>query len=471
MKYRAPLGKYMDKVAAASLDETKPCPGGTYGSALGLKLALCSGDCVEGYYCPPGSTNNKTKQCGIEAANLGAGPGDAAVYCPPKSATPLPVTPGYYSIPVTSDPFSALTRTGQTTCPVGYYCKNGIQTRCGEGKPLPSRWYCPTTGMSEPTAMYPGFYGAASVGVPKNETLTLANECEAGYFCANGRKDECGGHGLYCPAKVSSPLPVRSGFYSTGGVGGSDSVNTKNGEAECPAGSYCKGGERFNCPAGSYGDVTQLSVPECRGLCNEGYFCRLGSTTPIANKCGAGKTNKSSVFCPEGSTSPQTVSKGHYSVPEVTCCKVCGDDSASCGDSCVPKTSPCTKPTGCACSKAEVAVEADWFCDGYSLSLGDDKWDPKQCNEKLDGKWVDDKGDSKPAIGYCVAGPANNFCIATCRHRCGFHDTGGDGSGTATGQSTCGPGYYCVQGLKHECGDISKYCPAGKKRNREENPP
>jgi hypothetical protein len=103
--------------------------------------------------------------------------------------------------------------------------------------------------------------------------------------------------------------------------------------------------------------------------------------------------------------------------------------------------------------------------------LGDDTWDSKQCNEKLDGEWVDDNGVLKEAIGYCSDAPAKNFCKATCRHRCGFHDTGGDGSGTATGQSTCGPGYYCVQGLKHECGDISKYCPAGKKRNKEENPP
>ena len=262
---------------------------------------------------------------------------------------------------MTSDPLSASTRTGETQCPVGSYCKDGIRKGCGEGKPLPSRWYCPAPGMSEPTAMDPGFYGAGPVGVPANETLTLANECEAGYFCANGRKDPCGAASLYCPAKVSSPIAVQIGYYSTGGANKEKMIQ----EAQCPVGSYCKGGEKIDCPSGSYGDTTELVQPVCSGLCREGYFCDSGSTSPTQSKCSVRVVAAlaSSVFCPEGSSTPQDVDDGHYSVP-------------------------------------------------------------------------------------------------------------GGGGGTATGQSRCEPGYFCVQGVKQACGDISKYCPAGKNRQRrEENPP
>ena len=282
IKRSAPRGKYMDKKSAASLDETKPCPGGTYGSALGLRNALCSGDCVEGYYCPPGSTNNKTKLCCTtdpitdQCTSL---PG--AFYCPRRSAAPISVTPGFYSTPVTSE--SVSTRTGQTKCPRGSYCKDGIKKGCGEGKPLPSRWFCPGPGMSEPTAMDPGFYGAVPVGLPENETLTQAKECEAGFFCANGRKDPCGGAAVYCPAKVSSPRTVFAGFYSTGvadcaaspawcatiDIGPSNSFRT--GQTRCPEGSYCKGGELFRCPPGSYGATPGMVSATCSGLCREGY--------------------------------------------------------------------------------------------------------------------------------------------------------------------------------------------------------
>jgi hypothetical protein len=121
--------------------------------------------------------------------------------------------------------------------------------------------------------MDPGFYGAVPVGLPENETLTQKKECEAGYFCANGRKDECGGAAVYCPAKVSSPIPVKSGYYSTDYSGDYDkeSQKVRTGETQCPAGSYCKGGELFRCPPGSYGAEPGVIIATCSGLCREGY--------------------------------------------------------------------------------------------------------------------------------------------------------------------------------------------------------
>ena len=35
----------------------QPCPAGRYGATPGLPSALCSGPCVQGYYCPAASTH------------------------------------------------------------------------------------------------------------------------------------------------------------------------------------------------------------------------------------------------------------------------------------------------------------------------------------------------------------------------------------------------------------------------------
>lgn len=48
-----PVGYY----CSSGLATPSQCPAGTYGAEVGLSSALCSGQCVEGYYCPAGSTN------------------------------------------------------------------------------------------------------------------------------------------------------------------------------------------------------------------------------------------------------------------------------------------------------------------------------------------------------------------------------------------------------------------------------
>lgn len=62
-----------------------PCAGGTYSSDL-TRSTRCTNVCAGGYQCPPGSTGSLL-QCGAPS-----------LYCPPGSATPLTVQPGYYGV-------------------------------------------------------------------------------------------------------------------------------------------------------------------------------------------------------------------------------------------------------------------------------------------------------------------------------------------------------------------------------------
>jgi hypothetical protein len=94
------------------------CPTGRYGSAAGEIDPLCTGECDEGYYCPPGSTSPRQVSCG------GAG-----LYCPRASAEPTAVAVGYYSVGGDGE----LTRTGQRQCEPGYWCEGGLRYECFDG--------------------------------------------------------------------------------------------------------------------------------------------------------------------------------------------------------------------------------------------------------------------------------------------------------------------------------------------------
>ena len=134
-----------------------PCAAGTYGAVTGLSSPLCSGLCLPGYFCPPNSTMSTSYNCndgyddggkyGATSANCD-GPcpagyrcnkannirrlpcGNATVYCPMGTSSPIKVSPGFYSTPLTS---AGSSRSSQSLCDVGYYCKDGIRYPCPAG--------------------------------------------------------------------------------------------------------------------------------------------------------------------------------------------------------------------------------------------------------------------------------------------------------------------------------------------------
>ena len=90
--------------------------------------------------------------------------------------------------------------------------------------------------------------------MPAETTADCTGECQAGYYCpagsTNQRANQCGADNFYCPAGSANKRSVSTGHYTTGG-----GSNTRTGEAECDAGTYCVGGVRKNCPAGKYQEM------------------------------------------------------------------------------------------------------------------------------------------------------------------------------------------------------------------------
>ena len=126
----------------------------------------CSTACAEGYYCPAGSTAS-VLQCG-----------NASVFCPAGSGSPLAVGDGYY----TSGGSDIFTRTNRLMCPSPTE-NSGLASYCpGDGlvHVCPSGVYGDTSGLS---------------------TSLCSGSCDPGYYCVSGssssRAAACGAVNLY----------------------------------------------------------------------------------------------------------------------------------------------------------------------------------------------------------------------------------------------------------------------------------
>ena len=293
-------------------NERVPCPPGTFGRISGLKDRHCSGLCKQGYYCPAGSTSATQIICPAGRYGAYGGHGDngctgycrtgyycpagstndsavpcggISVYCPIGSPLPVPVSRGFYS----TDGQINL-RESQTLSEVGFYAVNG------ERFPCPAGTYGALTGMTN------------SLLLDQHR-----NDSNYGNFCSGLCNP-----GYYCPKNSTSPtqLPCPPGRYGTT-YGQIDALC----QGTCPAGHYCPSGTitPIPCPAGVFGNTTGLTDSSCStecweggcrpNLCQEGFYCPIGSTSPAQLECGG-----PGVFCPTGSPVPTVVSDGWYSV-------------------------------------------------------------------------------------------------------------------------------------------------------------
>ena len=115
----------------------------------------------------------------------------------------------------------------------------------------------------------------------------------SGYFCPRGTGTlstalQCRSPTQYCPEGSSTPLNTSAGYYAVAALGGLY-VN----ETECPPGAYCSGGVMQLCTAGLYGNSSGMTSANCSGVCEAGYYCPPGSTSPEAQSCGSVL-----VYCP-----------------------------------------------------------------------------------------------------------------------------------------------------------------------------
>lgn len=259
------------------------CTGGYYCPNLGQSSATAQ--CSAGYYCPNNGTG-AIDAFGRITASGATNPCPAGFYCPLQTATPIPCAAGTFNNGTGGTSQAASCQ----SCPPGRYCQTSGQTQvtglCSAGyiclanatSPTPTDGvtgyrcglgtFCPA-GTTSVLTCTPGSYcGSTGLGA-------VSGPCNAGYLCANsGGQGAVDAFGRTTVAGPTSPCPA--GFYCPQGSG----VATP-----CPAGTFnnATGGydsalHCLSCTPGSYCASSGLTAPT--GLCNAGFFCAGGDTTP-----------------------------------------------------------------------------------------------------------------------------------------------------------------------------------------------
>lgn len=278
------------------------CPGGHYGSTMQQTNASCTGLCVAGYYCPPGSWGSKQNQCY-----------SPAVYCPTGSSQPLNCSVGFYTVGnaeydsreynmtaedgvtfnqavevnVLSDGRNVLSEgahVDQAQCEPGFYCLgDGLKRACPAGR-------------------YGAAYGLGSAA--------CSGICASGYYCPKGsvspQQESCGDADVFCPPGSPEPHNVEEGYYTD--LGSDDSNTTRGGERRCEPGFYCQNGVKKLCDAGYWGAEFGQTESTCSGACFPGFYCPAGSISGTEVMCG-----DPSRYCPGGNPKPLKVPAGYYS--------------------------------------------------------------------------------------------------------------------------------------------------------------
>ena len=284
----------------------------------------------------------------------------------------------------------------QVPCPEGSYGESPGLGNSACTAPCPPGHYCPLASIS-PTPCAGGLFGIAT-GLSEE---SCSGQCRPGHFCPAGstssKQYECGNATVYCPAGAALPTPVSTGFYSTGG----EDPRTLTEQRVCEVGHYCKDGQRFSCPPGTFGSKEGLSTADCAGLCSPGYYCPLGTVNGTTYRCPAGRYGATSglyssacsgacsagYYCPEASTAPT----------EVECGAATHDRNGA-------------RPTG---------------------------------------YLVESEVDARPNRVFCPSASARPLITLP-----GYYSTGQTRS-TRTAQAPCPMGSYCANGTK-------KDCPAGR---------
>ncbi|EEY68393.1 uncharacterized protein PITG_04849 [Phytophthora infestans T30-4] len=278
-----------DKGYYCVLGTRRACPAGVFGESTRVTTPECSASCPKGSYCPE------------------------------ATVVPIPCPPGTYGgeIGLTSAQCSGL-------CPIGHYCTIGTITP----EPCPSGTYGATPGLISSAC--------SSTCSTVNKVLScLPSPCPAGYYCALATTvpQECGSVEKFCPTGSSAPTTAAPGYYTTWKAYTGTSVTgeqlalqyvegnslairnqtTRSNQHICEKGSYCSGGVKRLCPAGTYGATDGLSTATCTALCPAGFYCPSGTADFSQHPC----TLRSS-FCRQGSSVPTAVDSGYFTVATQT---------------------------------------------------------------------------------------------------------------------------------------------------------
>jgi hypothetical protein len=460
------------------------CAAGTYGAAAGLTgvdAATSCTTCPAGYYCAAGVS--EPTACGKGMYSV-AGSKDAGTpicekcptgsYCAKTATADTDVTAcaaGFIcdvagAVGVAEVPFHPT-----YSCPAGHYCLAGATagTACGVGT------YNPTSGKGT---------AAACLTVPKGYYANLegtvsfsANVCPAGYYCLAGASSA---YTNPCPAGTYRSLTGASQLSDcavcpTGYYCGKNTVTP----VECPQGYYCENGvsEPTKCPAGYYGaDARLRAVGDCTicpqgrycsqaglsepdGLCDPGYTCGSGSTTPapptrrIRNLQGTSGVCPAGGYCEQGSKYATRCPPGTYNPNEGQ------DDASDCldcpdGNYCIGTTDPTTSglcSAGYFCNETSTIPTQHVAQQGYYATEG--SGDESPCGT----------GTYNPfyAQSSCLACKKGYYCQTTAMVTMTECTVGNYCPDGASGVTPCSAGTYNDR-VKAESQADCKSCPPGK---------
>lgn len=175
------------------------CPAGRYGCSILVSDPLCNGPCVEGFYCPLGSSSGTANSCGAKLQH------PASVYCPVGSASPVAVDAGHYATKGSPpDRFG-----NQSLCEDGSYCEHGVKRSCPVGR------YGNVSGLITSNCS-----GVCEDGYhcPEGSISSQQEQCPAGYYCVSGSIIACP-VGRYnevtAASSLAACLPCPAGTYNS----------------------------------------------------------------------------------------------------------------------------------------------------------------------------------------------------------------------------------------------------------------
>eukprot|EP00607_Mallomonas_marina_P001427 CAMPEP_0182423108 /NCGR_PEP_ID=MMETSP1167-20130531/8991_1 /TAXON_ID=2988 /ORGANISM="Mallomonas Sp, Strain CCMP3275" /LENGTH=888 /DNA_ID=CAMNT_0024601775 /DNA_START=434 /DNA_END=3097 /DNA_ORIENTATION=+ len=415
------------------------CPAGRYGAIYGLRSSVCSGECVEGFYCPVAS---------VSPYMFGCGP--SSLYCPRASPAPVkvlsgrytvdwsePCPAGYYrnfteSVDPSSPGFSSLLNTRRST-PVCFPCpSNTYKSRRGDSFSLCVS--CDSYAAAEAGQATCVCYGetggdmSALEGREGRERRVLyfnvtSNTCEAVSEQEFIQMNE-----LYIHTYNLRERPHRDNL-----------TITQHEQWDCPPGFFCQDGVRWPCERGRFGGLWRETRPECEGECAPGYYCPQSSTNATAKECGGPH-----LYCPAGSWTPLEVPPGYYS------------DLSTAAPTVRHSILPC--PPGHWCS---AGVKRPCAAGRYGSSA-------RLSSRECDGLCLPGHFCPEASISAAerVCGNSSVYCPRGSpvprRVHSGFYGAfSGPGAGSdrlwSTDNSTysvelpCEPGYYCTAGVKYPC--------------------
>ena len=301
---------------------TKPtqyeCPAGTYGDNKGLTNKWCSGLCEIGTYCPKGSKSRYGISCpagrygekpGLDNA-LCSGPCSPEHWCPIGSVSPINMKCTNGNISRVGDPYCY-------QCVPGHYSNRNRFPQCTDCKGL--RTFNSSVSITDdamdndddddcescPLGTYNLTINPYSI-----YQVSECRECPPGTYnnkWFSNSIDDC----IKCPVNTYSDLPGISSPYLCNKCPSGRFSNITGATSEtvckhCPAGKYFVEGMDVElskdievvcqyCPKGSYTDGTdgichlcdigywsniQGRTKPCNEICDDGYLCPMGSTSP-----------------------------------------------------------------------------------------------------------------------------------------------------------------------------------------------